>query len=96
METVKANRGAHTHTHTHTHTPTYFFVEFNSAYHESYVRKSGRLPESVCELYRSSDRRLLAKFVPTFVDKECDVVSVTDPYGRILGFLDRGLLYYGK
>jgi hypothetical protein len=24
----------------------------------------------------------------TFADRECDVVSVTDPYGRILGFLD--------
>jgi hypothetical protein len=27
--------------------------------------------------------------VPTFADRGCDVVSVTDPYGRILGFLDR-------
>jgi hypothetical protein len=25
---------------------------------------------------------------PTFVDSGCNVVSVTDPYGRILGFLD--------
>jgi hypothetical protein len=24
-----------------------------------------------------------------FADKGCHVVSVTDPYGRILGFLDR-------
>jgi hypothetical protein len=24
-----------------------------------------------------------------FVDRRCHVVSVTDPYGRILGFLDR-------
>jgi hypothetical protein len=27
--------------------------------------------------------------VPTFEDRGCRVVSVTDPYGRILGFLDR-------
>jgi hypothetical protein len=27
--------------------------------------------------------------VPTFADKWCHVVSVTDPYGRILGLLDR-------
>jgi hypothetical protein len=27
--------------------------------------------------------------LPTFADKGCHVVSVTDPYGRILGFLDR-------
>jgi CBS-domain-containing membrane protein len=29
------------------------------------------------------------KWLPTFADKGCHVVSVTDPYGRILGFLDR-------
>jgi hypothetical protein len=46
-------------------------------------------PESASELYRPSDRRLSAKLVPTFVDKGCHVVSVTGPYGRILGFLDR-------
>jgi hypothetical protein len=27
--------------------------------------------------------------VPTFADGVCLVVSVTDPYGRILGFLNR-------
>jgi hypothetical protein len=27
--------------------------------------------------------------MPTFEDKGCQVVSVTDPYGRILDFLDR-------
>jgi hypothetical protein len=46
-------------------------------------------PESVSELDRSSDRRLFAKLVPTFADRGCHVVSATDPYGRILGFLDR-------
>jgi hypothetical protein len=45
--------------------------------------------ESASELYRPSDRRLSAKWLPTFVDKGCHVVSATDPYGRILGFLDR-------
>jgi hypothetical protein len=39
--------------------------------------------------YRPSDRRLSAKWLPTFADKGCHEVSVTDPYGRILGFLDR-------
>jgi hypothetical protein len=30
-----------------------------------------------------------------FADRGCHVVSVTDPYGRILGFLDRSpLLHY--
>jgi hypothetical protein len=32
---------------------------------------------------------LSAKLVPTFADKESHVVSVTDPYGRILAFLHR-------
>jgi hypothetical protein len=41
------------------------------------------------ELYLPSDRRLSAKLVPTFADRGCYVVSVTDPYGRILEFLDR-------
>jgi hypothetical protein len=41
--------------------------------------------ESSSELYRQSDRRLSAKWLPTFADKGCHVVSVTDPYGRILG-----------
>jgi CBS-domain-containing membrane protein len=39
--------------------------------------------------YLPSDSRLSAKLVPTFADRGCHVVSVTDPYGRILGFLDR-------
>jgi hypothetical protein len=30
--------------------------------------------------------RLSAKLVPTFVDRVCHVVRVTDPYGRILSF----------
>jgi hypothetical protein len=29
------------------------------------------------------------KLVPTFADRGCHVVSLTVPYGRILGFLDR-------
>jgi hypothetical protein len=41
------------------------------------------------ELYRQSDRRLSAKLVQTFADRRCHVVSVTDPYGHILRFLNR-------
>jgi CBS-domain-containing membrane protein len=43
----------------------------------------------VSELYRPSDHCLSAKLVPSLSDRGCHVVSVTDPYGRILGFLDR-------
>jgi CBS-domain-containing membrane protein len=51
-------------------------------------------PESARELYRPSDRRLSAKLLPTFADRGCHVVSVTDPYGRILGFLDRSRYFF--
>jgi hypothetical protein len=51
-------------------------------------------PRSASELYRPSDRRLSVRFVPTFEDRECHVVCVTDPYDRILGFLDRSRYYY--
>jgi hypothetical protein len=45
--------------------------------------------ESASELYRPIDRRLSAKLLSTFADRGCNVVSVTDSYCRILGFLDR-------
>jgi hypothetical protein len=51
-------------------------------------------PESASELYRLSESRLSAKPVPTFVDRGCHVVSVTDSYGRILGFLDRSRNFF--
>jgi hypothetical protein len=43
--------------------------------------------ESASELYRPSDRRLSAKWLPTCADRRrCHVVSVTDPSGRISRF----------
>jgi hypothetical protein len=51
-------------------------------------------PESASELYRSSDRRLSGKLVPNFADRGCHVVNVTDPYCRILGFLDRSRYFF--
>jgi hypothetical protein len=56
---------------------------------QHFIKKQIPWSESASELYRPSDRRLSAKRLPTFADKECHVVSVTDPFGRILGFLDR-------
>jgi hypothetical protein len=41
-------------------------------------------PESVNKLYQPGDHRLSAKLVPTFADRGCHVVSMTDPYSRIL------------
>jgi hypothetical protein len=40
------------------------------------------------ELYLPSDSRLSVKLALTFADIGCHVVSVTDPHGSILGFLD--------
>jgi hypothetical protein len=51
-------------------------------------------PESECELYRPINRRLSAKSVPTFAGRGYHVVSVTDPYGRIFGVLDRSLYFF--
>jgi hypothetical protein len=50
--------------------------------------------ESASELYRWSDRHLSAKSLTTFADRGFHVVSVTDPYGRILGILDRSLYFF--
>jgi hypothetical protein len=46
-------------------------------------------PVSASELYRSSDRHLSANLVPTLADRGYHVVSETDPYDSIIGFLDR-------
>jgi hypothetical protein len=51
-------------------------------------------PESASELDRPSDRRFSTKLVPTFTDKRCHVVSVTNPYGRNLHFLDRSRYFF--
>jgi hypothetical protein len=53
------------------------------------LKKNTPWSESASELYQPSDRRLSAKWLPTFANSGCHMVSVTDPYGRILGFLDR-------
>jgi hypothetical protein len=50
-------------------------------------------PESASELYRPSDHRFSAKLVPALADSGCCVVSRTDPYGRILAFLEPLLFF---
>jgi hypothetical protein len=37
---------------------------------------------SESELYRPSERRILAKLVPNFMDRGCRVVRVTGPHDR--------------
>jgi hypothetical protein len=60
------------------------------------VIKETPWPESAYELYRPSYRRLSAKLVLTFSDRGCHVSSVTDLYGRILGFVDRSRYFSSK
>jgi hypothetical protein len=60
----------------------------------SVLQKQTPWPESVSEPYRPRDCRLSAKLVPKFPVTGCHVVSVTDPYGRILGFLGRSRYFF--
>jgi hypothetical protein len=53
-------------------------------------------PESASKLYPPRDRRLSEKLVPTFADRGCHVVIVTNPYGRLLGFLDQSRYFSSK
>jgi hypothetical protein len=59
--------------------------------HDSFLDQTNKLPglnsranctDRATAACRRSDCQL-------FADRECNVVSVTDPYGRTLGFLDR-------
>jgi hypothetical protein len=61
---------AHTHTRTRAR---------EQSFHKSPRLNQTQWPESASELYRPSDRRLSAKIVPTFADRGCHVVSMTDP-----------------
>jgi hypothetical protein len=58
---------------------------------ETCANRSKQIPwsESASELYRPSGHRLCSKLEPNFADRGCYVVSVMDPYGCILCFLDR-------
>jgi hypothetical protein len=50
--------------------------------------------ESESEPYRPSDFLLSAKLVTTFEDRQRRLLRATDPYGRILGFLDRSRYFF--
>jgi hypothetical protein len=41
-----------------------------------------------------ANRRLSVKLVSTFEDRRCRVVNVTDPYCRIIAFLDRSSYFF--
>jgi CBS-domain-containing membrane protein len=71
--------------------------------HEIDINKSNKTnkkqktpwPQSESELYITIEgQSLFAEVIPTFADRGCHVVSVTDPCGRILGFLDRSRYFF--
>jgi hypothetical protein len=53
------------------------------------IRKLSGLSPRANYADRPSDSRLSAKLLSTFADRGCHVVSVTDPHGRIPGFIVR-------
>jgi hypothetical protein len=72
----------------------YFFLAYNRADLKHLKKKKKK--ETKLNSVRPNYRRLSAKLAPTFADRGCHVVSVTDPYGRILGFLDRDLKHHAR
>jgi hypothetical protein len=67
---------------------------YRSRYYFFQVNKQTPWPESASELCLPSDRLLSVKLVRTFADRGCHVVSMTDPYGHILGFLGRSRYFF--
>jgi hypothetical protein len=55
--------------------------------------EQGRIVWSL-SLFKYKGSKVEAKLVPTFADGGCQVVSETNPYGRILGFLDRSSYFF--
>jgi hypothetical protein len=56
---------------------------------ERLVDKKHPWPDSASEPCRPSDGHFSAKLAPTFADKKCYVICVTDDYDLMLCFLDR-------
>jgi hypothetical protein len=86
-ETLCLNKGSNLHKVCKNHGKYTVFVNLFILTNKQTKNKLHGL-ESVSELHRPSTRRLSAKLVPTFADRGCHVVSVMDPYGHILRFLD--------
>jgi hypothetical protein len=65
---------------------TVFHESFNKAKKKKKKKKHCDRFSLVSDIDQSTAEQ--AKLVPTFTDRACHIVSVTDPYGLILGFLD--------
>jgi hypothetical protein len=80
---------------THSYGPLLTTFQFIKCRHRStFLQQKPPWLQSARELYRPSDRLLLAKLVPAFVDGGCRTVRATNPHGRILGILDRSRYYF--
>jgi hypothetical protein len=59
------------------------------------LKKQTPWPESAAsELYRTSDRRLSGKLVPTFLERGVVCSALRIPFGRNVGFLDRSRYFF--
>jgi hypothetical protein len=72
----------------------YYYYYYYYYYYNHHQTNRTNSMAWVCERTVPSDRHLSAKLVQTFADRGCHVGSVTDPYGRILDFLDRSRYYF--
>jgi hypothetical protein len=63
--------------------------------HRKYLKLKTPWSESASELHRPSDRSRRSDFKLLRI-RGCHVVSVTNPYGRIFGFLDRSRYFSVK
>jgi hypothetical protein len=75
----------------------FYFISFLPGEEHKMLDKNKtqtRWPESVRELHQLRDRSSSAKLVPTFAERGFFLVRVTDPYGRILCFIDRSRYFF--
>jgi hypothetical protein len=72
----------------------HFFASDEAACYQWVLQHQTAYSESSSEIYWPSGRRLSVKLSPTVADRGSHVVSLTDPYGHIPGFLDRSCYFF--
>jgi hypothetical protein len=78
-------------THSRTHTNTHAHTNTNTNTHTHTLKKiRGMSPRG----NYTNRATATGEISDSFCDYRCHVVSVTDPYGRILGFLDRSRYFF--
>jgi hypothetical protein len=71
------------------YTPATLYPSRSFIFWYSFLLQAEETPEPWCSWNDWIHHRLLARLMPTFEDRGCHVVSVTDPYGHIFHFPDR-------